>query len=43
VLAEACMGCHDFADLLKDVESEGCIELEYDETGGNYKARLLDY
>jgi len=40
---EAYYGYRNFADLLKDAESQGYIELEYDEGRGNFKVRLLDY
>jgi hypothetical protein len=40
---EAYYGYRNFADLLKDAEGQGYIELEYDEGRGNFKVRLLDY
>ncbi len=39
---EVYMGYRNFAELLKHAQSEGCIELEYDEGRGNYKVRPLD-
>lgn len=38
---EGYYGYRSFSDLLKDIESKGLIELEYDETRGNYKVRLM--
>lgn len=35
-------GYRTFADFLEDVESRGFIELEYDESRGNYKIELAD-
>ncbi len=35
-------GYRSFADLLKDAEKTGAIDLEYDESRGNYKVRLLE-
>ena len=40
---EGYMGYRNFAELLKHAESEGYISLEYDESRGNFKVRLLDY
>jgi uncharacterized protein (TIGR00288 family) len=40
---EGYMGYRNFAELLKHAESEGYISLEYDDSRGNYKVRLLDY
>jgi uncharacterized protein (TIGR00288 family) len=37
---EGYYGYRSFSDLLKDIESRGLIELEYDEARGNYKVRL---
>jgi len=38
--SEAYYGYRSFAELLKDAESQGLIKLEYDQSRGNYKARL---
>ena len=35
-------GYRTFADFLEDVESRGFIELEYDESRGNYKIQLVE-
>ncbi len=40
---EAYMGYRNFGELLEHAQSEGYIELDYDESRGNYKVRLLDY
>ena len=40
---EAYMGYRNFGDLLEHAKSEGYIALDYDESRGNYKVRLLDY
>jgi uncharacterized protein (TIGR00288 family) len=40
---EGYMGYRNFAELLKHAESEGYISLEYDDSRGNFKVRLLDY
>ena len=37
---EGYYGYRNFSDLLKDLKAKGLIELEYDETRGNYKVRL---
>jgi len=39
---EAYHGYATFADLMKDAESRGYIELEYDSSRGNYKVRLKE-
>ncbi len=39
---EGYYGYRSFADLLKDAEKSGVIDLEYDEGRGNYKVRLLE-
>ena len=39
---ESSYGYRSFADLLKDAESSGFIELEKDESRGNYKVRLRE-
>ena len=35
-------GYKNFADLLKDAEERGYLKLDYDESRGNYRVRLLD-
>jgi uncharacterized protein (TIGR00288 family) len=37
---EGYYGYGSFSDLLEDIKSKGLIELEYDESRGNYKVRL---
>jgi uncharacterized protein (TIGR00288 family) len=37
--SEGYFGYHSFSDLLEDIEEMGLIELDYDETRGNYKVR----
>ena len=39
---ESYYGYRSFADLLKDAEKMGVLDLEYDEGRGNYKVRLLE-
>ncbi len=39
---EAYMGYRSFADLLEHAAKEGYLELDYDESRGNYKVRLTD-
>ena len=39
---EGYYGYRTFSDLLKDVESQGLLTLEYDESRGNYKIRQRD-
>jgi uncharacterized LabA/DUF88 family protein len=39
---EGYMGYRGFGDLLKHAESEGYIDLDFDESRGNYKVHLLD-
>jgi len=39
---EAYYGYHTFSDLLKDVESKGAIQLEYDASRGNYQIHLCE-
>jgi hypothetical protein len=36
---EGYFGYQSFSDLLKDIESRKLIELEYDDSRGNYKVR----
>lgn len=36
------LGYRNFAELLDHAEEEGCIELDFDESRGNYRVRLLD-
>ena len=36
---ESYYGYGSFSDLLEDIKSKGLIELEYDESRGNYKVR----
>jgi uncharacterized protein (TIGR00288 family) len=40
--SESYYGYRSFGDLLKDAESEGMIQLEYDQSRGNYKVRLME-
>ncbi len=40
--SEAYYGYRSFADLLKAAETQGAIDLEYDESRGNYKVRLKE-
>ncbi len=37
--SESYYGYGSFSDLLEDIKSKGLIELEYDESRGNYKVR----
>lgn len=37
--SEGYYGYQNFSDLLKDIEARGLIELEYDDSRGNYKVR----
>jgi uncharacterized protein (TIGR00288 family) len=39
---ESYYGYRSFGDLLKDAEAEGMIQLEYDESRGNYKVLLVE-
>jgi uncharacterized protein (TIGR00288 family) len=39
---EAYMGYRNFAELLKHAQEEGYIDLDYDESRGNYKVHMLD-
>jgi uncharacterized protein (TIGR00288 family) len=39
---EAYMGYRSFADLLEHAAKEGYVELDYDESRGNFKVRLID-
>ena len=36
---EGYYGYGSFSDLLEDIKAKGLIELEYDESRGNYKVR----
>lgn len=36
-------GYKNFADLLRDAEERGYVDLDYDESRGNFKVRLSDY
>jgi len=37
--SEGYYGYGSFSDLLEDIKAKGLIELEYDESRGNYKVR----
>ena len=39
---ESYLGYRNFAELLDHAEEEGCVELDFDESRGNYRVRLLD-
>ena len=39
---ESYLGYRNFAELLKHAEEEGEIELDFDESRGNFRVRLLD-